>query len=201
MKERIRMSEPDALEAFNRRLEALLAGDERPDAAPAENLPDVEQQALEMAARLAALNPSQESRLRYPLRRRLLAAPDAVSSSSGTWRSWRISALRLTPSLALLLVLTCVFVGTAAGLSASPTQAAVPGAEQTAALQPSVASAPARPGQLAPQLDPIPIPTPLAPPGSATLATLVQTKQQTPGRSTPPGIQNHQDAGSAAGKP
>jgi len=184
------MLEPDPLEAFNHRLEALLEGGRPPEAGAGDTLPPADRQALEVAARMAALNPSLESSARYPLRRRLLAGPPFGEPR----RSWKSAARRLSPGLALLLALVCVFAGMAAGLSVTPTQAA-PNVAQTAAWQPLTASSPAQPEQPALQLNPIPVPTPLAPPGSTALAPRLRTQIETPGRSTPSGIQYHPDAG------
>lgn len=188
------MIEPDPLEAFNRRLEALLDGGQQPEAGAREALPPADRQALEIAVRLAALNPSLESSARYPLRRRLLAGLPFGEPR----RSWESAARRLSPGLALLLALVCVFAGMAAGLSVSPTQAA-PSVAQTAAWQPLTASSPMQSEQPVLQLNPIPAPTPLAPPGSTALAPRLRTQIETPGRSTPSGIQYHPDAGSNAG--
>lgn len=182
-------SSPDRkrVEEFNRRLDALLDED-TPDSA---GLSADDHQALDLARRLAALNPSIESRSRYPLRRRLLEQAARRNRRSSLWdgflQIWEAGRPSLTPSLSLGLALVFVLAWVFTGLSASMRldHTAIPTAYNLPVITDGSA-APLPPEdevRIVAGFSPQPIPTPLAPADISTGAPRVRVTslpRQTP---------------------
>jgi hypothetical protein len=175
-------------EAFNHHLDRLLHGDETdPD-----NLPEDDRQALGIARRLAALDLSAQSEVRYSLRRRL--AQNARLRSQPGPRTGRNPALRplvaLTmalPGATLLFVLAFVLGWTFTNLGrlpassglASATAFAMPGTALESSLPPAENSLSVQ--TFAPQ----PLPTPIAPPQAAVYAPSTFSPDRTPSQTSP----------------
>jgi hypothetical protein len=166
----------DRIEAFNHRLDTDLDPTAANFADPSDPFLPADQEALALARRLAALNPSRESRLRYPLRRRLLgqAAAHARRSTRGNEGLHLLPSFRMRPaaglsmSLALIFLFAWVFAGLSlagGGSPVTPTAYRIP--ETAAGLG---APLPPETDTLTAGLSPQPIPTP-----GATLAHISET--------------------------
>jgi hypothetical protein len=171
------MPSQDPIEDFNSRLDALRRGDE-----PAlDGLSEADRQALELARRLAALNPSQDSRLRYPLRHALLQRAHSRDAFA-CMRRVELSRLSLLPSLSLALafvvILTWAFTGLSAAVGSS--YQALP----TSYYQPVVTGQQTAPPVVAAKQAFVlqPIPTPLAPhsPAATAVTAVSLDPSQTP---------------------
>lgn len=175
-------TESDSIEDFRRRLDQLLAGEE----VDAEALSREDRQALGIARWLAEMNPSAGSRLRYPLRRKLLDRvarsnpsnrvvwPQVASAQPLAAAAWLLQ--RLAPSLSLLVILIFLMTWSLSGIN--PAAGLLQPARSTAWLLDGETSAqtgllPAQtgsPANFAPaEPSPQPIPTPVAFSGSVTL--------------------------------
>jgi hypothetical protein len=181
------MTQRKQIESFNHHLDALLHGDKTDSAA----LPEADQQSLDIARRLAALDLSAQSALRHSLRRKLAQNARLVPSARQGYRRKSLlqpaAALTLAlPGATLLFVLVFVLGWTFTSLSRMPASGGPVSA--TAFALPGVAIQPGLlPDENSPDVQafaPKPLPTPIAPPQTTTDAPTTFSPDLTPSQTS-----------------
>lgn len=182
------MNHRKQIETFNYHLEAWLHDDK---ANPRE-LEDTDLQALEIACRLAALDLSTQSKRRFPLRRKLTQkarlCTQTLTRLNGSPSVQSPATLVIAlPGATLLFVLVFVLGWTFANLGRLPASSALVSA--TAFAQPGTSIESGLPPQdqsfTVQTFSPQPLPTPIAPRQSDTLATSTSGPNQTPSQTSP----------------